>query len=300
MITLKQVEAFYWIVHLGTFERAAIKLNTTQSAISKRMQELEAAAGLTIFDRNLRGARLTEQGEGLLAIAEDMLGLQEQVMQLSGAPNIVGRKLRIGITELAALTWLPRFVAEFRHLYPSVEIYPEVGLSRSLLDRLQEGGMDVIVIPDGLASTDIAKKPLQKVVNAWMAKPGLVDTTSGQVSLDKLAEYQILVQGRTSGSGLVLSKWLSSKGVVFPRMLTCDSVMALLGLTVAGLGVGYIPRQCFQPMVDSGRLTEIETDLPLPVTPYVAMYRDDGPSRFAEIAAECVQSVCDFTQQFQS
>ncbi|MDF3605779.1 LysR family transcriptional regulator [Paracoccus sp. DMF-8] len=52
--TLKQLETIYWIANLGTFERAALKLNTTQSAISKRIQELELAVGAELFDRSLR------------------------------------------------------------------------------------------------------------------------------------------------------------------------------------------------------------------------------------------------------
>src|SRR3546814_19050122 len=66
MITLKQLEAFNWIAKLDTFERAAAKLNTTQSAISKRIQELEASIGLPWLDRSHRGARLTRHGEQLL------------------------------------------------------------------------------------------------------------------------------------------------------------------------------------------------------------------------------------------
>jgi DNA-binding transcriptional LysR family regulator len=50
MITLRQLETLHWIAQLGTFERAALKLNTTQSAVSKRIQELEAASGLPVFD----------------------------------------------------------------------------------------------------------------------------------------------------------------------------------------------------------------------------------------------------------
>ena len=53
MITLKQIEAIYWIVELGSFEAAAAKLNMSQSAISKRVQELEDAFGVSIFDLSL-------------------------------------------------------------------------------------------------------------------------------------------------------------------------------------------------------------------------------------------------------
>ena len=78
MINLRQLLALHWIERLGTFERAAEHLNTTQSAISKRIQELEASTGLQLFDRSQRGARLTAsplpQGDApppvLLAAAE--------------------------------------------------------------------------------------------------------------------------------------------------------------------------------------------------------------------------------------
>ena len=42
MLTFKQIEALYWTVRLGTFAASAQKLHTTQSAITKRIQELEA------------------------------------------------------------------------------------------------------------------------------------------------------------------------------------------------------------------------------------------------------------------
>src|SRR3954468_17538558 len=104
MITLRQLEALHWIAQLGTFERAAVKLNTTQSAISKRIQELEAASGLAVFDRNQRGARLTEKGEHLLALVLEMLALQDRMLELKDGGDMPARRISIGVTELSALT----------------------------------------------------------------------------------------------------------------------------------------------------------------------------------------------------
>lgn len=62
MITFKQLEAVFWVVQLGGFAPAANKLHTTQSAVSKRVQELESLFETPLFDRSLRSARLTEKG----------------------------------------------------------------------------------------------------------------------------------------------------------------------------------------------------------------------------------------------
>ena len=63
MMTFKQLEAIYWVTQLGGFSQAADKLHTTQSAISKRVQELETLFGTPLFDRTQRTSRLTEKGE---------------------------------------------------------------------------------------------------------------------------------------------------------------------------------------------------------------------------------------------
>lgn len=93
VITLKQLEADYWIGQLGTLERAAARLYTAQSTISKRIQELEMTVGPAVFDRNQRGAGMTEMGEHLLAMSEEMLNLQERILGLKTSAESPPRRL---------------------------------------------------------------------------------------------------------------------------------------------------------------------------------------------------------------
>jgi DNA-binding transcriptional LysR family regulator len=90
-----------------------------------------------------RGARLTEKGEHLLALAREMLAVQERMLDLKRAHEMPARRLRLGVTELSALTWLPRLVGSLRKTYPSVVIEAEVDMSRNLYDRLQEDTVDL-------------------------------------------------------------------------------------------------------------------------------------------------------------
>lgn len=298
MFSLKQIEALYWIAQLGTFERAAAQLHTTQSAISKRVQELEQVAGVPLFDRSQRSARLIEKGEQLLAIAQDMLALRHRVLNLKGSDETPARRLRLGITELTALTWLPRLIASVRATYPNVTIDTEVDMSRDLYDRLQEDKLDVIIIPQAFSDKHIASIPLTENRNVWMSSPKLVRTRR-RLSLAELAEYTLLVQGKRSGSGLWVAKWLNGEGVAVPHVISCDSLIALLGMAVAGLGVTYLPKDCFRPLVAEGKLKIVPTEPDLPPIPYVAMYRRDRPSAFTARIAELAKSICDFSRQLQ-
>ena len=149
MITLRQIEALQWIVMLGTFDRAARRLGLTQSAISKRIHELEAATGITLFDRSGRGAYLTPEGGRVLAMGREMLSMRERIVQIGTQNSRPRRLVRLGITELTALTWLPRLMGALRASGSAdIDIKPEVGLSRHLFRELVHGNLDLIVIPE--------------------------------------------------------------------------------------------------------------------------------------------------------
>lgn len=299
MINLRQLLALHWIERLGTFERAAEHLNTTQSAISKRIQELEASTGLQLFDRSQRGARLTAIGEEMLVIAREMLTLAERITSLKDGTHVVTRRLRLGVTELTALTWLPRLIAKLVEDFPGLTVEAEVDMSRNLHEKLVDDLVDMIIIPDTFTAPEITAVPLGIVENAWMAAPGVVEHL-GVVGLAELAKYPLLVQGKKSGSGLFVNKWLGTMGIELPKMLSSDSLTAMLGLTAAGLGVTYLPLECFRPLVDEGKLTIIHTDPPLPPVPYMAMYRNDRPSAFVSEVAIRAVAQCDFSRQLQS
>ncbi|MGQ7846800.1 LysR family transcriptional regulator [Granulosicoccus sp. 3-233] len=297
-ITLKQLETLYWIAELGTFERAAAHLCTTQSAISKRVQELERGSRIEIFDRSLRGARLTARGEQLFEVARQILELHDQIIEVQHGDSKQPRSLRIGVTELTTITWLPQLISAIKEQFANVRIFPKVDMARALFNDLEQSQLDLVIIPETFTLPEFSSIPVAKVQNYWMAKKGLVDLP-GPIRHRDLAQYPVLVQGHSSGSGMYLNKWLKDRGVVFQETLVCDSMTALLGLTVAGLGVAYLPYEFCQRLEESGKLEVIETETPLPPVPYVAMYRSDRPHTFVHEIAELVKLHCDFGKSYQ-
>jgi hypothetical protein len=59
---LRMLEAFYWVALRKNFHRAAEKLNTTQPAISKRIDQLETCLGDRLLVRDKRTVALTDKG----------------------------------------------------------------------------------------------------------------------------------------------------------------------------------------------------------------------------------------------
>ncbi|MER9764324.1 LysR family transcriptional regulator [Mesorhizobium sp. M0138] len=72
-VNLAQLQTFLAIAETGSLHLAAERLHVTQPAVSARLQQLEHALGVTLFDRGRHGARLTGAGRHLRAHAESMV-----------------------------------------------------------------------------------------------------------------------------------------------------------------------------------------------------------------------------------
>jgi DNA-binding transcriptional LysR family regulator len=298
-MTFKQLEAVYWVARLGGFAQAAGKLHTTQSAISKRVQELESLFDTPLFDRSLRTARLTDKGEEMFAVAQRLLAQREAAVEQFLRPEVIERRLRLGVTELTAMTWLPRLVQRIETVYPKVVIEPDVDTSVALRDKLLADELDVIIVPDAFEDPRCEARRVGELEMAWMCKPGMVDA-SKTLRVRDLAKYRLLTQSSKSGVGLVVDSWLGAQGMKLPVSLVSSNMLALISMAVSGLGVTYLPWRCLQPMIDSGMLARIKVTPALPVTRYVCLYRSDQRSTLIASVTVMAEESCDFTRMFQT
>ena len=299
MMTFKQLEALYWIARLGGFAQAANQLHTSQSAISKRVHELEQLFDTELFDRSQRTARLTDKGEEMFVLAKKLLDQRDAAVEQFGKPGVVERRIRLGVTELTAMTWLPRLVGLIQQHYPKVILEPDVDDSLQLRDKLLADELDVVIVPHTFADSRMQSKVIGRVKSAWMCKPGVVQSTD-TVRLHDLARHRMLVQGNNSGTGRAYDAWMKDQGVQPAHAIVVSNLVALTGLTVSGLGVSYLPRECLAPLVDAGMLEVIDVTPALPVVRYVAMHKGEHRSALTSSIVMLAQECCDFTRMFQA
>ena len=297
MFTFKQLEALYWIAELGGFAAAARRLNASQSAISKRIFELESSLGEPLFERDRRQARLSDRGEEVLLVASRLLEQRDAAIEQLGKAGVVARRVRIGVTELTAITWLPRLVQSIREAYPNVVIEPEVAASVDLRDKMLAGETDLIIVPDVFAEERFECERLGNVQLAWMCKPGLLPT-SRPVRADELANATILTQGRRSGTAILFEPWFRSQNLVQAKTISSSSMLALIGLTVAGVGVSYLPRACLGSLLDQHALAVLRTSPSLPRINYVVLLRRGRRSALIAAIVAMAKSTCDFSSLF--
>lgn len=293
MITIKQVEAFYWVAKLGTVQRAASKLHVTQSAATKRLQELERISAAPLFDSSGRKAALTPKGQELLELCENFLAATARLEEVKASAKHVARVLHIGITELVALTWFPSLVRRLKGVYPQVTLQPDVDLSASLRDKVLDGRLDLAVLPEAYIVPAMASVRLQSVQFGWICPSGAFDGKA-VVSLQDLAALPLIEQDAGSGLTALCETLFAQAGIQPQRVSGSNSLVALAGLVEAGMGASCVPLHLFEQEIRQKRLQHVRTDPPAPGITYFAAFLKQHQAALGYAVADIARQCCDF------
>lgn len=76
---LEQLRAFAAVAETGSFTRAAEKLYTSHSTVSRAVSALERELGAVLIERDNRVLGLTAAGERLLIGAKDLLSREAEL-----------------------------------------------------------------------------------------------------------------------------------------------------------------------------------------------------------------------------
>lgn len=285
MINIKQIETFYWTLKLGTLQRAATRLFITQSAATKRLQELEKQACLPLFEPGSHKVQLSAKGAELLEASEGLIASLAQLDALRGAAHQVPRAVRMGLTELVTITWFTDFVARTKAQLPDITLHPDVDLSARLQRKLLDGDLDLVVIPQDYVTAAMASIPLQSISFTWLAPPHLFPEGT-TLSLKQLALWPIIVQGPDSGITQRCEQLFAQEGIEFNHVYGSNSLFALLALIRAGVGISCLPRGLFVDEIERGEFQEVALEVPPAAVNYHLAFLKHGRTALIDTLAD--------------
>lgn len=286
-MTLKQLEAFYLAATLGSFSLAAQRAHVTQSSLSKRIAELESLLNIELFDRSSKRAQLTEAGSRLLPTAAQMLELKEGVKaSLQSSASLAGT-CRFGISELGALTWLPKLVARVREQHPQLLLQPHVDLGRRLERQVARGELDFAIVPGPPDDLHVTAHVIGEVRFAWTGATGRIKRRK-VLSFEELSHHPVITMTEGSGLTRAFDVWAAEQGLRMQRIVASNSLMAIVGLTLADVGLSFLPQTFVKPWVDRGALANFKSDPPLPSLRYCFVHREDDRRAMVRVLLDCV------------
>jgi DNA-binding transcriptional LysR family regulator len=243
---LKNLQHFVVAAELGSFHKAADRLAIVQSALSRRIGELEAHLGGRLFEREPTGVRLTLAGAALLEDASRILREVDLAIRRfdlidSGQVSL----LRVGFNGAAMMfAPVPDGLQRFRSDNPTVELRLTPMLSEQAFQALATGNIDLGIAyelgyPHSLKSRQLVLDDLA------LALPEHHPLASkNDLSVEDLDGADFIGMDLAQ-SGLMAEKVaqaLHAKGFTIRVLMETGSTEATLSLVAAGLGIAFVNR----------------------------------------------------------
>jgi len=252
-LDLDAVRAFIRIAELDSFTRAAEVMQTTQAAVSLKLQRLEERLGCRLIERTPRSVQLSARGAAFLEHARELLEAHDRALtEFAGARE----RLTLGISDHVAGPELPVLIARMNAQDPQLAIEIRIGSSGDLLQSFDRRELDAVIVRLHAGRSD--GELLADEQFGWFAAPGWQHRAGEPLPLATLAE--------PCGVRALAARLLDAAGVPWTEVFVGGGVAAVAAAVMAGLGVAALaPRMLPFGAVDVGRKLGLP-DLPrLPV-----------------------------------
>lgn len=222
----------------ASFADAAEALFLTPAAVSQQMRNLEDELQVPLFDRTTRPPRLNAHGSHIVEQARDVLARFNALADMARSPGEIAGTLIIGSATGITSSLVPRALGALRDRHPRLQVRIEEGLTDDLISRVRRRELDGALITEPLVpDPDMQMLPITTEPLVVVAPK----STQERGWKNVLMSRPFLRLNRKSGVGALIDVTIRRSGVKVTEAMELDSSESIVGLVMAGLGVGVVP-----------------------------------------------------------
>jgi len=238
-----KLKIFYAVAEAGSFTRATINLNLSQSAISRQIQSLEEDLKVQLFERHARGLTLTENGEYVFKTAHEVISkLKDVETSLSDQKNKPTGKLTITTVRSFGTHWLTPRIQEFMQLNPNIEV--ELIFDDEELD-LSTRQADIGIFMRRPKQLNYIQRKLVDINYYIYGSTKYLEKYGIPKTINDLNKHRFISFGKGAPSPVFNPDWALKLGVKDNKkrksIMKVNSVMGLLLAVESGVGLAALP-----------------------------------------------------------
>ena len=260
------LETFVLVVNEGSFSAVARLLNTTPSAVSRQIAQLESELDARLFHRTTRSQTLTEAGNVYFQYAQsimaDMQSAKAAVQKVTTRPS---GQLTVSAEADFANVFIAPILPQFLTQYPDIDVRLVLNSS---LDDLVHNRVDVAIRLGALSDSGLIAKPLGVSQSVVCASHAYLRANSELQHPSDLTQHQCL----SFKLGLGKAVWSFTDSAhngsekldvpIVPR-LQANSLTLLKHQAMQNQGLILVPKWLVKAELESGELRAVLTDYPV-------------------------------------
>ncbi|MEK7698080.1 MAG: selenium metabolism-associated LysR family transcriptional regulator [Nitrospirota bacterium] len=253
-----KLKVFCTVAETKSFSKASEIIRLTQPAVSLQIQALEEIYGTKLFNRSGCIITLTPAGEVLYKYAKEINTLYTAAEKELGAfTGQVKGVVTIGASSTIGNYVLPAVIAEFRKKYPKVAVHLVTGNTRTIVDYLNAGGIDIALVEGEVKKQKLIVEKLIPDEMVLIMHPLHPWARKSNVSIFDVAKEPFIFREEGSGTRQMIEKYLIKHGIS-PQSIKIVFIMgsteSIKSAVEEGLGVSIVSRWAAKKEIRYGTL----------------------------------------------
>jgi len=279
----KWLEDFVSLAETRSFSRSAQLRHVTQPAFSRRIQALEAWAGLDLVDRSSYPTRLTPAGETFHSQALEILGSLQATRNMMRGHQVAGQDMiEFAVPHSLAFSFFPHWVMDLRRRFGAVKSRLIALNVHDAVMQLTEGSCDLLI------AYHHASQPLQLSTDRYEMLSLGHETLAAYAKADEHGRPMFELPSPNGNkvpflsyaSGAYLGRMVELIAKLSPVPLNLDPIYetdmaeGLKAMALEGHGLAFLPNSSVKKELKSKRLLRATAPGSCEVTMEVRIYRE--------------------------
>lgn len=240
---LLDLRAFLAVVDQGGFHKAALALHMSQSALSRRVQALEAVVGAPLLERTTRHVAVSKVGRSFEPVARRLLeDFEESLLGLTGVGRKQTGQVTLACVPTAAFYFLPRVIERFNAQFPLIRIRILDLSANEALDVVARGEAEFGINLTGASQPELTFTPLLDDPFVLACRNDHPLARRRKLVWKDLEGHPLIGVSRHSGNRQLLDAALAKTDVRLNFFYEVNHLTTSLGLVERGLGLSVLPR----------------------------------------------------------
>ncbi len=286
-MNLNQLKIFYYTAKCGKLSLAAEALHITQPAVTKGIQRFQKFYGIKFF--NLFGKKLvlTDAGEVLYEIAEEIFELESQAEEsIRDFQQRQKGHIRIDASEAFGTYYLPPTIIAFSKMYPKIRLSVNIMRTENVVSNAASLNCDIGFISYPVNHKKVVMKKIMEDRLLLITPPDHPLAKKGSCEAKDLEGQLLVTHERGSATCNITEAYLKKHDINVFNSLELSSNETVKRVVAEGAGIAIVSRKIAKKEIEAGRLASVPLHDTLKRTFYMVYHKD-------KYISETLQSLMD-------
>ena len=241
------LQAFVAVAEQGGFGRAAGQLHITQTALSRRLANLEAFLDVTLVERTTRSVALTTIGAQFLPHARRLIAdLSSALLEIRETGRAQRGEVTLACVPTVGVQFLPQVLQVYCARFPDNRVkvldHASAAVEQAVLRREAEFGIGIA----GHHGPELRAEPLLQDHFVLVCRDDHALARARRLRWSRLEGHALIVPGSGSSNRPLLDGALGAAAAALKPQYEVQRSSTAVGMVAAGIAAAIVPRLALQ------------------------------------------------------